>query len=392
MINLVFDLNNIVHRSMFIVSDYKNSYTFDSQDEIDQLVRKITTDISFLIRIINPSRIILCQDDSSWRKNIIIEENEGYKGNRTKNKTINWDNVYGAIDDFVKIMKSNGMIFTKISTAEADDIISLWANELSINQNQHVVIISGDEDIRQLVKEHKFNNNKSCFVTVFNPFMQGKNASRKLYVSQNFENWLNNSDDIDFMRPYIDIDKEDFKKISTYERTKLEVVDGENIILRKIFCGDGGDNIPALYSWKNDKGVDIRITNSKFEKIINYVNSNIGNDNEKISVKNLYSNANKILDAIKVITKQNVTIDIEKLLERQLKLVVLDSQYFPQSITNTFQKIKIDELNKPRVNYSKVNVHNLLEGTRYISDKKANNESPIFKHIDRINNTDLFNL
>ena len=50
------------------------------------------------------------------------------------------------------------------------------------------------------------------------------------------------------------IDKEDFKKIINGEKTKMEYVEGRMIALRKIFCGDDGDNIPAFYTWINDKG------------------------------------------------------------------------------------------------------------------------------------------
>ena len=78
MTNLVFDFSNMLHRSMFIVGGFgKNGYTFDSQYELDQLMRKLTTDIVSTIRQINPSRVIFTSDTKSWRKDIEIEENEG---------------------------------------------------------------------------------------------------------------------------------------------------------------------------------------------------------------------------------------------------------------------------------------------------------------------------
>jgi 5'-3' exonuclease len=287
MINLVFDLNNIAMRSLFIVGGYgAKTFTFDSQNEIDQLVRKMSMDISFIIRTINPSRIIFALDSKSWRKSIKIEENEGYKGQRIKSSVINWDNVFNAIDDLSNIMKNNGMIVTKINSAEADDVVALWANELFANQHQHVVIVSGDEDMRQLVN-YDIHDDKHVFLTVFNPFMQGKNASRKLYVPKYFEDWLNTADKVDFMnmKGTINVDKEDFHKISTSERTKLEVVDGRMIALRKIFCGDDGDNVPAFYTWLNDKGLEVRLTNSKFEKIYQGL---LESDNENLILKNAH--------------------------------------------------------------------------------------------------------
>ena len=64
-------------RSLFIVGGYGAKHmSFDNQSEIDQLVRKIAMDIAFIVRQINPSRIIFCIDDHSWRKDIKIDENE----------------------------------------------------------------------------------------------------------------------------------------------------------------------------------------------------------------------------------------------------------------------------------------------------------------------------
>lgn len=387
MTNLIFDLNNIAHRSMFVVGGYgSKKFTFDSQSEIDQLMRKMAMDIAFIVRLVNPSRIILAQDDSSWRKDIKIDENDGYKGNRVKNKTINWNNVYSSLDEFTSIMENNGMILTKIPKAEADDIMALWAHELAFEQHQHCIIVSGDEDIRQLVGSSTFEG-KPIFITVFNPFMQGKNASRKLYVPDNFEAWLNEAEAMDFMRPTINVDKEDFKKIITAERTKLEVVNGGMIALRKMFCGDDGDNIPAMHTWLNDKGVEVRLTNSKFEKIYELL---VGSSAKQLNHLDILNMPDEVLEAMKKVIKQVPPYNIQDRITRQIKLVVLDSDFFPNSITKAFNETKQAQLDIPRVNYANVNMQNLLEGTRYVREKKNENESIIFKQIDRIQGNALF--
>ena len=392
MTNLIFDLNNIAHRSMFIVGGYgSKQFTFDKQAEVDQLMRKMAMDIAFIVRLINPSRILFAQDDTSWRKSIQIDENEGYKGNRIKSKHINWDNVYASISEFTELMQTNGMIVTKIPTAEADDIIALWAHELLINQNQHVIIVSGDEDLRQLVQFYPYDapNKKIAFTTVFNPFMQGKNASRKLYVPKYFEEWMNTADAVDFMnmKGTINVDKEDFHKIITSERTRMEVVDGRMIALRKMFCGDDGDNIPAIYSWLNDKGIEMRVTNSKFEKMYEML---LISPNELMDHYDLLERGDEVKKAMQKVIKQTPPFDINKRIERQVKLVVLDQTFFPEEIVNEFEKIKQTQLDKPRVNYANLNMQNLLEGTRYVREKKNENEAPIFKQIDRIKGTALF--
>jgi len=395
MTNLIFDLNNIAHRSMFVVGGYgSKTFTFDSQSEIDQLMRKMAMDIAFITRTINPSRIIFCQDDSSWRKDIKIEENEGYKGNRVKSKIINWNNVYASIDEFTEIMQSNGMILTKIPKAEADDLIALWTQELLTEQEQHVIIVSGDEDIRQLVCSYESHGKGPVFVTVFNPFLQGKNASRKLYVPEGFETWLNTADAVDFMnmKGTINVDKEDFKKIITSERTKMEVVNGNQIAMRKLFCGDDGDNVPAFHTWivKNKDGEDEvkRVTNSKFEKMYELIQKSTSLDFVDHYI--LLESVKEIEDAFTKVLKFKPPFDVEKRLKRQIDLVVLDPAFFPVEIFKEFHKIKKEQLDKPRVNYANAKMQNLLEGTRYVREKKHENEAPIFKQIDRIQGKALF--
>jgi len=388
MINLIFDLNNIAYRSMFIVGGYgAQQFTFDSQSEVDQLMRKITTDVAYIIRQINPSRVIFALDDKSWRKSINIEENDGYKSGRTKSSTINWNNVFAALSDFSEIMKQNGMIVTHIETAEADDVIALWTDELQFKQNQHVVIVSGDEDLRQLIRFYSYEPKKFAFCTVFNPFMQGKNATRKLYVPEYFEQWINESDEVDFMnmKETINVDKEDFKKIITGEKTKTEIIDGQMLGLRKMFCGDDGDDVPSIYSWltkdKNDNDKLIRVTNSKFEKIYEMVQNK---PNEKLDYIDIMERSNRVLEAIKTVTKQNPPFNIEERIKRQAKLVILNKLLFPEEIVDQFEKIKEEDLQKPRVNYGSINMYNLLEGTQYVRERKSENEAGIFKEIDRI--------
>ena len=77
MTNAIFDLSNMFFRSLFIVGGYgSKQYSFDNQVELDQLMRKVATDVSQVIRTINPSRVIFALDSKSWRKDISIDENE----------------------------------------------------------------------------------------------------------------------------------------------------------------------------------------------------------------------------------------------------------------------------------------------------------------------------
>jgi 5'-3' exonuclease len=395
MTNVVFDMNNMLFRSMFVLSGFgQKQYTFDAQRETDELMRKLAMDMSFLIRMINPSRVIFAQDDKSWRKKISIEENEGYKGHRKQSAQINWDNIYRIMDEFLEICEDNGMIKTKIETAEADDVIALWRDELLYNQKQHVVLVSGDEDIRQLVASSVTDDGKKIFATVFNPFMQGKNAARKLYVTpREFNEWLAATEEVDIwnMSAAIDVDKGDFKRIRDTDKVRVEETDGLGIAMKKIFCGDDGDNIPSIYTWmtKTAKGDDkeVRITKAKYEKIYESLRNSPG---EVIGYNDLLGHKDKIFQAIRKIAKHEPSFKIEDRLDRQIKLVVLDKEFFPSSIVETFDEIKEDQLVKPRPEIGSINMNVMLQGTRYVKEKSGGTgqgtEAGIFKEIDRLNN------
>lgn len=382
MTNLVIDLSNIFFRSLYVTGGYsKKAYTFDSQSELDQLMRKVSTDISFILRQINPTRAIFCVDDSSWRKEIPIEENEGYKGNRVKSKNINWDNVFNSLKELTEILSSNGFIVSKETKAEADDLITLWSHELVFNRKENVIIASGDEDVRQLVGTHIFDSgtgDEFRFCVVYNPFTHTKTTPKKLYHDEIFNEWLNTEDKGDIFTGVTNLDKADILKLKDFEKIMFEQINPDEIALWKVFCGDDGDNVPAIYTWIKDNK-EIRITNTKFEKIIKQLEIN--------NWRNLKFKKEEIKIMINELTGTNIPFDIEHRIDRQLKLVVLDPSLFPENIVNEFHNHKKDHLSKPRINVMNFNMTNMLENTNYI--RPGNNESKIFKEIDRIN-TKLF--
>jgi hypothetical protein len=390
MINVIIDYPNIFYRATFLTSNYgKNKYTFDNQKEVDQLMRKVATDVTAILRTTNPSRTIFTLDSKSWRKEIEIEENEGYKGNRKKSEFINWDNIYKTMDEFAQILKNNNFIVSKIDKAEADDLIALWSDKILNNLNEHIIIVSGDEDIRQLVQSLNIND-KKIFVTVYNPFMMGKNATKKLFVSLDFEKWLNDDTDPgDFFNRAVDTDKEDFKRLLN-ERIKLEPIIGSEIALRKIFCGDDGDNIPAIHTWlkenKHDIVKKVRVTESIYAKIKTALNFKYYTD--------LLDNSTQLIIAnyLSELAKTPISFKIDERINRQLKLVVLSKELFPKDIVSDFNKHADESLQNPNIPpIQGWNMVTLLDGTKYVNASKPYiKESDIFNNIDQLFNKELF--
>jgi hypothetical protein len=299
--------------------------------------------------------------------------------------------------DFSEIMKTNGFIVSQIDDAEADDLIALWSEELVNNQNQHAILISADEDIRQLVRFKEVPGNK-IFSVVYNPFTMGRSSIKKLFVPDQFKEWLNDEDDFgDIFNRSIDVDKEDFSRIITADKVKVEVMDGKEIALRKIFCGDDGDNVPSIFSWisknkdgdvlldKNGQPKISRITPAKFEKIVEFTGIK--------DYKELEDKKDVIYDQLVEIAGERPTFKIENRIDRQTKLVVLSSDLFPPKIVSEFNKEVEDFISKAQVHPSSWNMLSMLEGTRYVSPQgktNSGNESSIFNEVDRISNKQLF--
>lgn len=391
MVTLLFDTTNILFRSLYAAQGYGSAqFSYDSSDECAKLMRKLCMDSAQIIRTINPQRVIFCKDASSWRKKIFIEENEGYKGQRVKDSFVNWGNVYGVLDEFLKIMKKNGYITSYLEGnyeeggAEADDCIALWASELYDNKNERVVIVSGDEDVRQVVRS-KYVNDKFTFITVFNPFKHGKGATKKLFYSGDITKWIFSPSVMSLFEMTADGDKEDFIRMYNDKDITFEEVNGKEIVLRKLLCGDGGDNIPAFYTWEKvtakGKETTDRITPSKYKKIV----ENIG----LTCIDDLATdeNLNKLESMLTEFSKNPVNCDIYKRFIRQRKLVELSVSQFPEHILEQFNATKENIYNLPKVSNSmSIRMQDLLKGTTYMDESNTVKgvASSVFSDIDKV--------
>ena len=377
MITAIFDANNILMRSLFTSSGYgKNQLSFNEQEDNDKLARKLAMDISYILRFICPDKVIFAVDSYSWRKTIKIDENEGYKANRDKNQFYNWENIFKTYENFLKILESKGFIISRIDGAEGDDIINLWADELTTNKNSHVIIVSGDEDVRQLV-----GKNGDYFCNVYNPFLQGKNPVKKMYVSSEFENWLNNEDEIDiFNMSNFNNDKGRFKKY--FSQIKQEIINGQEIVLQKIFLGDDGDNVPSIYTWENAKKLKKRFTKSLYSKLIANVNIQKTEDLEGVQTIRM------IKEEMERLTKTTLPFNIISRLKRQKELVELNKDNYPKYILESFE-FEIEKFKQIcKLPFGAISLNDILKGTQYIdANYKANKpkSADIFKEVEKIN-------
>ena len=271
-LNAILDFNNLAMRALFTCqymseSEVINDFSTDKECEI--LVRKIAMDISHVIRVLFPDRVIFaCDSIYPWRNEIYKDiDGEKYKGNREKDEKKNWEKIYEAFNDLKSILKRDGFVITEINSTEADDIAAMWKEKI-MSDGDCVVIVSSDKDWVQLVD---FDNNTNSFCACYNPIPNNK-GRRLFYVNEDYNKWVESADKCDiFFRGYDPIKKKMSGIISNDSRILLQVIDPQSVVLNKIMCGDDGDNVPAIYDYYRN-GKKVRVTPLKASHIF----SNLG--------------------------------------------------------------------------------------------------------------------
>ena len=98
-------------------------------------------------------RMIVCGDGGSWRKDYYPE----YKASRKKSRDADgkdWDSIFGCLNKIKAEFKENlPYKYLEVYGCEADDIIAtLCKNITFFNENEKIMIVSGDKDFIQLQK------------------------------------------------------------------------------------------------------------------------------------------------------------------------------------------------------------------------------------------------
>ena len=282
------------------------------------------------VRGIN-SRSILCVDSRSFRKDIEIEENKGYKSGRIKNEDTDWKAFYDIYDRFSHAHDSIGGTTLRIATAEADDLILLSTREL-MERGESCIIISSDRDLKQLVRSYK---GEYC--------VQYSTAAAKLYVPHDFQDGATES--------LFDLGNSSYDAIMSFAKKKgvpIERIDAQAEALCKMLVGDSGDDVPPVYSreeiFKSGAKIGqqrlIKFNEKSAMQIIREVNNPFAKDTmcgtiwEDESLQE--SLAGMVLRlGLGTDNKENRARVVAKI-QRNLRLVWLDRRVIPQPILDTF--------------------------------------------------------
>lgn len=373
---MVLDWSNLMYRALFMNQLYGKGGSYDNIDDMRSFTYKFAMDVCSIINIFKPNNIIIATDSKdAWRKDLLPSEG-GYKSNRKKDKSINWENIYTCSDELCSIFEKNGVHAASVERGEADDIAALVKEVVFRDYpNYNVIIVSADADIRQLMD---FNPQTEQYCIVYNTTTKGKEKKRYIYCPKAFNDWLYNSSDFDFFegenmnKRYIKniIDMNSFIALDVYENVN-------DVVIGKIFCGDDGDCVPSFYEWFNN-GKIARITPGKEKRI-----------REKLSINDmnaLLENVNNIKPIMEDVIKKSINdIDFNERMMRQRRLVELNSTLFPKNIADYATEISYMVKEQPKYGYlANMNAQTLLKDTNFEGyDKRKVLEADVFKDMDK---------
>jgi len=249
---LVFDGNHFLHKTLHVASRIKESFSrvpmdFKGDPDTDRnvLLHKLATDFVSEVKKFSPvaDQVVYCIDSQSWRK--LAFPLESYKGHRKKESSISWDLVFAAHEQFVSSIAKQGVHISRAYGAEGDDLIFNWSNHLNHWGDRNCIIISGDNDLLQLVSR---DDSSGRFTIFHNKF------DKQLKVFPGFEAWLSEQSEagtlFDPGTSFIKDDREDLALIIKQSGIELDRINSTEYIFVKILIGDSGDNVPPVYQRK----------------------------------------------------------------------------------------------------------------------------------------------
>jgi 5'-3' exonuclease len=360
-LNLIVDASGIFYRSLFTVGNYgtgKGQKLLQSEESKGVFMRKLATDFSALVRSVdNVNRVIVCLDSSSWRKKILIEDG-GYKSTRKKDEsTVDWDSFFQLTQEFTDILGQKGYILSKVKDAEADDILFLWARKLNA-AGEAVILVTGDKDLHQVVNLHE----NGAWTVALDPVAQ----RRKVFLTketQNISHEVVEPGEIDFFDSSSWNSSAGDVLFSLLDKNDVMVIDPVEVATRKVLLGDAGDAVPGIATWKDPKDeTKIRsLTDAKLKKILEPL--------PPLTWRNLQKGEHiaELTASLNAVTKLSyLPEDVQKRIERNVQLVVLDEEIIPLSIQQSFATL-FEEVASSPVHLTR-NV--ILEGTKWWTEKK----------------------
>lgn len=274
--------------------------------------------------------VIFVADGGSWRNKIDVPEflkkdHIAYKGNREKDKDLDWDKIFKGYDEFIDVLNETGVCVSREKNIEGDDWCAYWSKLLN-SKNINCLIWSADRDLTQLVK---IDPKTKCFTVCWK-----KDAIVIEYINHNSDNEMDF-----FFNSYDSNENQKLLETLCMKAKKVEEIHPMDVVIDKIIRGDLGDNIlPVVYKKAKNPNSDkiFRVSNKELDLTIDITNKNEVNTYfEDLLNKKTWKD--KAMSSISEI--------IEHFFYNE-RLVWLDPSQYPSEILEKMSKHSIPVINK----------------------------------------------
>ena len=320
--DLIIDGNYLLSRLVFTL--HKNNLLFGG------LSKSLETSINNYKKLYPFANVYLVSDskEKSWRKKL----NNNYKTNRRKDTDIDWEFVYSAYNEFKSQLKNRGVKVLESPSVEGDDWISLII-ENSNSSNRSTLTISNDHDIKQLLT---FSLDSNIINIMSNEMM----SKQKVFLPKNYQLFIHSLEKTNINDIFELNDNSEFIKLIKNFTSRYEVSEVNNIesLIVKLISGDVSDNISSCWvQTKNGKkrGIAERGAQTIFnEYLINF-------GEPSLSDPDLTENIADLICEKKKLAKSTIS-DIKDNIEKNMKIIQLDTKNIPKDIFNKMVEIYND--------------------------------------------------
>ena len=295
--------------------------------------------------------VIFVADGGSWRNKVEIPEflkkdHITYKGNREKDKDLDWDKIFKGYDEFIDVLKETNVNVYREPGVEGDDWCAYWS-KLFNSKGTNCIIWSADRDLTQLVK---IDTKTKCFTACWN----------KNYMT--IESIDHTEDeDMDFFfnaNSTIKTFNQNLLECICMKAKKINEINPMDIVIDKIIRGDLGDNVLPIVQKKSkttdklfrvsQKELNLSLDITKLNEVTSYV--------EDLLNKKSWEN--------------KATATEEQIVEHFFyneRLVWLNASQYPDEILEKMSKYSIPDINKDfslaeqKIQAEKNDVYDVLE-------------------------------
>jgi len=362
--NIILDGNYLGHSEYGIFSNYgKTRDPLGSErgrsNFMTGLANKFFHTINHLPK---GGQVVFVMDSRSWRKDFF----EGYKASREDskgNKGImdkeSKERFYDLMEEFCGLLQGVGIKTSRVRGAEGDDLVYHWVKHFN-DRGENCCIVSGDFDLIQCVR----GPSEPWTVLYTN-----KNNASRLFSAVGWEDgWLDNVRESVFEFS-VQSDQEVFHALLRDNGFRPEGVESQGHIIKKILCGDDGDDVPAVWTVYKGDDKSVRVTDKKAEKILYLVFNQFGiGRSDAMSrwddpdFKDFLAGA-----VLRVMGDVDGTEERKKVivaLDRNAKLVWLDERELPYNLNQEILE-HIGSSSGMMQDRSRWNRKGLLAGTKY---------------------------